>query len=329
MLETVREYLQQDDGTDVISGITGDGIVIAILDGKPDFEHLSLKMQGKRHPSSDGFIGKYTVDSVMAPQFIPKLILTHDQHGTAVAAVAGGVRFKSNFGEDIPDGIAPYAKLLICEVFHNKQLYNVNQALEYLLKLVMVEKVQIDIICMPFAMERRPEVESLLSHLASAGVVCVAAAGNDGDNQAGAAFPASDIHVLSVGALTPGSKKNSDLNQSQGIDVYAHGEQIAIPLVDSNRLCFSAMTKDDGSSYAAPMVAGFLALLMQCVKNQGANSDVIRKYHDINFLKWLFNDYRLCEQQKLVRASTFLKQLCSGKLSADQLVEEYYSYKTN
>lgn len=57
---------------------------------------------------------------------------------------------------------------------------------------------------MPFGSSHRIEdVERLLLKLAENGIVCVAAAGNEGFYQQGVKFPASDPNVLSVGSLTP------------------------------------------------------------------------------------------------------------------------------
>ena len=94
---------------------------------------------------------------------------------------------------------------------------------------------------------------------------------------------------MSIGALTPRGKTDCDLNPDNGIDIYAHSEDIVIPLLDASR---NDMVKlDDGTSYAAPMVAGFLALLIQCVKRLGATPAVIRKFHDtiVNFFKKAFS----------------------------------------
>ena len=328
-LETLHKYIQQDNGTYVIDGVTGHGVVIAILDGRPDERHSSLALQGKWHSKKYNFVGEYVDDSIVP---LEGRVVDSDQHGTGVAAVAGGVCFKSCEGIDIPNGIAPYATLLICEVFCNEQLYNVDIALSYLLRLVTVEKVQVDIICMPFAMERVMDervkhVEDLLSDLARAGVVCVASAGNDGNYQAGPVFPASNHNVISVGALTPGGNSNSDLNPTSGIDVYAHGEKIVLPLVDPTGQCCNNIAVGSGTSYAAPAVAGFLALLLQCVKKHELPKDVMRKYYDIDFLKWLFTDNKLClcVDRKLLYVSRFLKQLWEDKNRATKLVtEEYY-----
>ena len=304
--------------------LQGDGVVIAILDGAADVNHLS--MQGKII-HTENFVGEFVINHMtqcleLQPLITPNI---YDQHGTAVAAVAGGRSF--NFDKEdksqivIPEGIAPGASLLICRVFHDRTLYNAAQALQYLLNLKR-SGTQIDIICMSFTMESSEKIEAILSDLAKEKIACVASAGNDGSYQNGAGFPASDGNVLSVGALTPRGKTDCDLNPDHGIDVYANGEDIVIPLLDPSRN--DMFIRDDGTSYAAPMVAGFLALLIQCVKGLGATPAVIRKFHDINFLKKLFRDHRLCEQNKLIRAERFLNQLLKGNHDPTDLIKEYY-----
>lgn len=290
--------------------ITGSGVVIAILDGAPDVTHLSL--QG-RVSHIENIVGKYITDpKTKAPEW------SYDQHGTEIAAIAGGCTFTSaSANVQVPAGIAPDASLYICRVFHERKLYGIVQALQHLLALKRSGH-QIDIILMSFGMESSEEVETILSELTREKVVCIASAGNKGSFQNGAAFPASDINVLSVGALTPGGKSASDQNPDHGIDVYASGEDILVPILHTH----DKGTVVDGTSYAAPIVAGFLALLIQCIKKKGATSAVSEKFHNINFLKKLFGNHRLCEQLKLIRAHELLNELLVGNITAEQLIVE-------
>jgi subtilisin family serine protease len=215
-----------------------------------------------------------------------------DSHGTAVAAICGGCEYTTTDNVNVPKGIAPNAGLFIFRVLQNDKLYNVDVALEYIIGLH--NSVPIDVLCMSFRLPGKDErIEFLLSQLANAGVVCVAAAGNGGDNQDRIDFPASDPHVLSVGALRPLGQV-SDLNPSDNIEVYAYGEDLVLPQLESQ----NTIGVQDGTSFAAPMVAGFLSLLIQCAKEVSPN--VANKYHDVKLLKELFKNPILCDKRRLL-----------------------------
>lgn len=247
-----------------------------------------------------------------------------DEHGTAVATVAGGFRFQTPGGKMVPNGVAPNAKLYIIRVFPmDMVLQNVEKALQHLLELVTKEneKINIDIVCMSFKLPGKDEsIESLLSKLASAGVLCVAAAGNGGHYQGGVDFPASDPNVLSVGALRTLGQM-SDLNPRNGlIDVFAPGEDLLIPSIGTTY----QMKPMDGTSFAAPMVAGFIALLIQCAKAYHGSANVIKKYHDVKFLRELFNKYQLCENRRLLHVNQFLTDIYNKELNMISLITQVY-----
>ena len=123
-------------------------------------------------------------------------------------------------------------------------------------------------------------------------------------------FPANCKDVLSVGALKPTGQK-SDLTPPDGIDVFAFGEGVVVPSVSAA----NATTKLDGTSFAVPMVAGFLALLFQCTKILPPRTkDVEDAYHNVNFLREHFKFYRLCDDKKrLVRVGDYFEELLKYK----------------
>ena len=275
--------------------LTGSGTTIAIIDGGIASSHSSLA--GRTLIDGHNFVPGFTEKDWHGPTGM-------DNHGTAVAAVVGGREFISA-STVVPHGIAPEAGLYICRVFHNNKHYNVPNALQHIVNL-QNETKSIDILCMSFKLPGKNEgIESLLAQLASLGVVCVAAAGNDGDYQKGITFPASDPNVLSVGALRPRGKV-SDLNPRDNIDVYAPGEDLCLPSLESA----NGVTLDDGTSYSTPMVAGFISLLIQCANAYNPHSsNIIKKFHDVKFLKELFNNKKLCDRRRLLHVSEFLTRL--------------------
>ena len=290
--------------------------MIAILDGGIDDSHPSLH-------------SKFTQGKISGCNFVPLDPSTNQpnttvdpnqwcgpfarqHHGTAVAAIAGGHAFtvtKPN-GETltVPEGIASDAHLHICRIFDtNGKMHNLHSALQHLLQLLQ-QNYSIDILCMSFKTPADRRVENLLEQLTKKGIVCIAAAGNEGLDQDGANFPASDPNVLSVGALKPQGRK-ADFNPEIGIDVYAHGEDLVVPTL-TTATNTAGIELCDGTSFATPMVAGFLALLIQCAKElPGSTANVVKEYHNIRFLKKLFLRHELCDGQKLIRASEFLMEI--------------------
>lgn len=90
------------------------------------------------------------------------------------------------------------------------------------------------------------------------------------------------------------------------VDVFAPGEDIVCP-----PLILSTNTElKSGSSFATPMVAGFLSLLIQHVKEfPGSTPKVVNEYHNVRFLKRLLLNHELCYHKKLISVEAFLADL--------------------
>ena len=245
-------------------------------------------------------------------------------HGTAVAAIAAGNMYSSPSGQ-CTGGIAPSAKLYICRVYsHNETKWEwIISALDHLIDLKQKSKDRIDVIVMSFGCQPKvAQVEDRLKKLADLGVVLVAAGGNSGPRPDDTDFPASDIHVISVGALDKkvGSKTRFS---SAHCHVYAPGESVCVPSVinqSTTDVCYV-----DGTSFAAPILGGFLALLLESANNNVSNSTfVIEKCHDINFLNTLLKDHKLVRDYKLWYAHEVVENLQDDPGYIEKLVERKY-----
>ena len=282
--------------------LDGRSTKIAILDSGIYAEHLSLSSK-----IADG--------TCTGINFVPtendwKGSTPSFNHGTAVAAVVGGQSYASDDGHSVPVGVAPHCELIICRITADNKIHYLEAALQY---LCTVENL--DMVCMSFHIDKNystTATRQLLKQLREMGVICIGAAGNKGEYQPRADFPASDPNVLSVGALTCHGHI-AELNTSSVVHVYAHGE-IIVPTTTS----MSAIETCYGTSFAVPMVAGFLSLLIQCTKypyfypppHDGCNSELVsKKYHDLEFLKDLFECNELCKDKKLIYVKKFLKEI--------------------
>ena len=288
-------------------GITGKGITIAIIDDGLNRSHLSVQ-EKYRAGEINGFREWYHNEA---------------EHGTAVAAIAAGKPYTTDAGDDIPPGIAPDANLYIYRLGKNFGADDLLDALKHILN--EAESKRIDVVAMSVCLEGSyKDIEAILEKLTKKQIVCVAAAGNSGDLEPGAEFPASDSNVLSVGALEDVGQV-ATINPQEEIDVYAFGKNVFVPSLSK----INAATNLDGTSFAVPMVAGFLALLFQCTKWEKefpGCGGVYDAYHDVKFLrKHFIKCHKLCKDKRLLHVdSYFLTDLWKcRKLKPSPLVEFY------
>ena len=196
------------------------------------------------------------------------------------AFIAGG----RSFGI-VPCGVAPNATLLICSVGASYSPTAVIKALEALIE-IKKQGDDLDIVSISFGMkynannENQRTITGLVSQLKQLNVILVAASGNYGKYQEASLFPAILDEVICVGALnTKGYKSQS--NMTLGIDVYAPGEFIPHPSVDTK----SGAVHSTGSSCAAPAIAGLLALVVQFSRKYVSTERETEKYRNLVYLK--------------------------------------------
>ena len=263
-LENVHEYL------------TGEGVVIAILDTGIDKDHEAFKEKFEQRAIVEfNFVG----DNVAA-------FSKPETHGTMAAFVAAGKGFTAMHkqrGEEIaprpiPSGIAPNAKLIICRVGTPYKVDHIIKALEYLIEMKKMQQKKpkdeqnssdwgVDVISMSFGVINDIQtptskimidrIQRQIEELYILKVVVVASAGNYGDNRK-ILFPANHESVFSVGALDEYNKL-AKMNPSGDVNVYAPGIGIAAPLVHIP----DGVEKTRGSSCATPAIAGLVALKIQ------------------------------------------------------------------
>ena len=252
-------------------GLTGQGIKIAIIDTGIFSNHDVFKDKLSQ------LNGKNFVDGQPddAWRTYP------DNHGTAVVYFALE--------------IAPEANIYVLRVAQRGDSAwdpsNITKALDFLIS----EQPQfgVDIVSMSFGTTSGSlhlEWERRIDELSSLGIICVAAAGNEGGFQKDIAVPACFGKVLSVGSINENSGDPSGFNpKSREIQVFAFGQDLLAPAValrddqPLNRGIIQSVGETDaiandhpplelktdltsivhGTSMATPMIAGLIALLFQ------------------------------------------------------------------
>lgn len=102
--------------------------------------------------------------------------------------------------------------------------------------------------------EKDPAIEQAIYEAIRKGSLVVAAAGNDGDAGNARSYPASIPHVLTVGASDRSNGVAAFSGRSQYIDLVAPGVDMPIATALGK-----GWTVGDGTSFAAPLVAGAAA----------------------------------------------------------------------
>ncbi|NLL17703.1 MAG: S8 family serine peptidase [Clostridia bacterium] len=172
-------------------------------------------------------------------------------HGTAVAGIIAAVT-NNNKGIAGVAGLADVRILPLQVVFSDGNVYSDDliAAINY-----AVER-NVDIINLSLGGSQYSEIENnVIQKAIQKGITVVASAGNEGNMSY--MYPASYDGVISVGSIAADNKRSYFSNYNDKIDVVAPGERF-ITTAKSNLNKYDYFS---GTSAAAPMVTGVLALL--------------------------------------------------------------------
>ncbi|MFJ8255960.1 S8 family serine peptidase [Peribacillus asahii] len=218
-----------EDAWDVTTGSRE--VVVAIIDDGLDIKHQEFKNQ---------IIAPYDVilDS--------KLEITAGEHGTHIAGIIAS-SINNDYGGA---GIAPNVKIMPINVFdgENARHSDVITAIDYAIKQGA------DIINLSLGgTDPSALFNEAIQRAHKAGLLIIAAAGNDGKNVYD--YPASYDHVIGVSATDKSDKIARYSNYGSTIDLAAPGTSIYSTLPYNT---YGYMT---GTSMATPIVAGVAALV--------------------------------------------------------------------
>jgi len=195
-------------------------------------------------------------------------------HGTHVASTIAGTKY----------GIAKGAHIKVVRVFEtggaalSAIIAGVNAALAHHQQKVTDSVDRPSIVNMSLGGGANASEETAVNACIDAGMVVVAAAGNDGKNLDSASYnvhPAEITRAITVGSVDIQDKMSSFSNYGSIVDVFAPGHYITAAGTASD----SAERMLSGTSMAAPHVAGVAALYCED-KSRGAVAIDVALVHD-------------------------------------------------
>ena len=176
-------------------------------------------------------------------------------------------------------GIAPKAKLLVLKVLDkngNGNTANVLTGMEWLIKhkdVYQVRLLNISVGMLRNAGEKeKAQLLDAVDAAWDAGIMVVTAAGNNGPKENTVTIPGISRKVLTVGCMDDDTDETGQYNRKEGYsgmgptDCCIMKPEILAPGTNVISCCMDAKgyIKKSGTSMAAPVVTGALALAFQC-----------------------------------------------------------------
>jgi thermitase len=238
--------------------ITGQGVIVAVVDSGVDITHPSLSSQIYTNVAELNGVpgvdddGNGYIDDMHGWDFSLKTPDNHDTsgHGTHVAGIIAGVHTSTM------QGVAPGAKILPLDFMDGGSGYTSDaiEAIEY------AKSMHARVINASWGSSFCSKIlNDTIDTLARENILFVAAAGNSGqDLSRYPEYPAAftSASQITVGAITQRGIMASYSNYGDLVDVMAPGDQIYSSYLNHDYMYLS------GTSMATPFVTGLAALLV-------------------------------------------------------------------
>jgi membrane-anchored mycosin MYCP len=223
----------------------GHGVTVAVIDSGVDAEHPQLAGQVLGGADFLDRSGNGQLDCV--------------GHGTAVASIiaadpASGIPFR---------GLAPGAKILPVRISEQQEIDGTASgqtvsASDFAKSIDWAVQHDAKVINLSVVMYKDdPDVRAAIGRAVDADVVVVAAAGNQNLKGNPRPYPAAYDGVLGVGAITQDGTRLPESQVGSYVDVVAPGDQVIAATSGGG------LTRESGTSFAAPFAAAAAALVRQ------------------------------------------------------------------
>ncbi|GHA95188.1 type VII secretion-associated serine protease [Streptomyces chryseus] len=221
---------------------TGEGVTVAVIDTGVDDSNPQLR--GAMAPGGKDYVGKSKdgTDDI-------------EGHGTRVAGIIAARPFPgTGFA-----GIAPKAKILSLRYTGGEEEQGDSGTMSAAIRDAVAKGAKIINISSDTANKKdNGPLRATVKNAVDAGVLIVAASGNDGaDGKSADTYPASYPGVLAVAASDRNNERASFSQAGDFVDIAAPGVGM-VSTVPKGGQCTA-----DGTSFAAPYVAGVAALLKE------------------------------------------------------------------
>gem|GEM_PF-3729996 len=225
--------------------VTGKGIVVSVIDTGIDYNHPDLG--GPGFPNSRVIGGYDFVNNDADP-------MDDHNHGTHCAGIIGA--------NGTLKGVAPDVQFLAYKAFNSEGYGSTSNCIAAI--EASVENGS-DVISMSWGGdEKDPDspLSQALENAMSVGVICVAAAGNDGPGYSTVSWPAAHPDVIAVGA-TDKSDNIASFSSRGPSNLGDMKPEIVAPGVNIYSTVRGGYDYMSGTSMACPHVSGTSALLLQ------------------------------------------------------------------
>ncbi|SYZ78360.1 S8 family peptidase [Trichococcus shcherbakoviae] len=270
-------HINADDALE--AGYSGEGVKVAVLDSGVNFNHFDLRDNFDLSANELGY-------DFVSDDFFPEDVYGHGTHVAGILAAAS-----NGFGVV---GVAPNAQIVALRVLDENGEGTASRIIE---ALQWVQNYNAAHPGSPIRITNNSygtgsnssQLEAAFDVLASSGVLHIGSAGNDGSaagNGNNVSYPARYESVVAVAALDKNNQRASFSSTGSDVEIAAPGVAVLSTWKDSTNFAgpqpfsFAGYAGEyfieaNGTSMAAPHVAGVAALLMASDANYTA--EAVRK----------------------------------------------------